>query len=454
MSACGRAVARLLFVNMLSKRSIFLVLALTLAAAGHAQSPVAAEAMKLAREAADAAEAKDFPTYLAKMEAAAALRPDFPRILTNLAAAQLANDRVDDAIATLGRLAALGVHSPVDKSEEFAALRGRKEFKDVVAKLAKNLEGIGEADIAFTVPEMTGLIEGLAWREKTGDFFFGDVHHRAVWLRSKDKKVRRFSAEDENLFGVFGLAVDEERGALWAATSAVPAMRGYGNELDGAAGVAEFDLETGALRRVVLVPKTSDHMTHVIGDLALAPDGSIFLPDSGAPVIWRLAPHAEALEAFVESPEFMSVQGVVVAAELNTLFVADYANGLLRVDLASRAVRRMESPPNTTLIGIDALIRAPNSDLVGIQNGLKPARVLRLTLDETGESVAKVTVIESAHLNMPAPGLGCVALGGDLYFIGNAGWSRFEGDDVKPTAPRPVPIFKTKLAVPPPPKKK
>src|SRR5205085_3406892 len=120
-----------------------------------------------------------------------------------------------------------------DKSEEFAALKDRKEFKDVVAKLAKNLVGTGEADMAFTVPDMTGVIEGIAWREKTGDFFFGDVHNRAVWLRSKDKKVRRFTAEDENLFGMFGLAVDEERGALWGATSAVPAMKGYTNELDG-----------------------------------------------------------------------------------------------------------------------------------------------------------------------------------------------------------------------------
>ena len=35
------------------------------------------------------------------LEAAVALRPDFPRMLVNLAAAQLANARADDAIATL-----------------------------------------------------------------------------------------------------------------------------------------------------------------------------------------------------------------------------------------------------------------------------------------------------------------------------------------------------------------
>lgn len=436
------------------RRCALLVTVLLAAGLTRAQTPAAAEAMKLAREATAAADEKDFPTYLAKMEAAAALRPDFPRILTNLAAAQLANDRADDALATLNRLAALGVHSPVDKSEEFAALKGRKEFKDVVAKLAKNQVGIGAAEIAFTVPDMTGVIEGIAWREKTGDFFFGDVHNRAVWLRTKDKKVRRFSPEDETLYGVFGLAVDEERGALWGATSAVPAMRGYANELDSAGGVAEFDLETGALRRIIMLPKTSDHMPHVIGDLALAPDGAIFLPDSGAPLLWWLAPRATELEVFAQSPEFLSLQGIVVAPELNALFVADHANGLLRVDLSTRAVRRLETPPDTTLIGLDGLVRAPNGDVIAIQNGLKPARVLRIAFEDGGETIARVTVIESAHLNMPAPALGCVATGGDLFLIGNAGWSRFEGEEVKATAPRPVPVFKTKLALPPPKAKK
>lgn len=412
-----------------------------------------AEAMKLAREGAAASEEKDFPAYLTKMEAAAALRPDFPRILTNLAAAQLANDRADDAIATLRRLAALGVFSPVDKAEAFAAIRDRKDFKDVFAKIANNQAGIGDARMGFLLEGMTGLVEGIAWREKTGDFFFGDVHLRTIWLRTKDNKVRRFAAEDENLFGVFGLAIDEEHGALWAATSAVPAMCDYTDALDGAAGIAEFDLETGALRRVVRVPNRGDHQTHVIGDLALAPDGGIFLPDSGAPVLWRLAPGATEVEVFAESAEFLSLQGAVVVPELNAVFVADHASGLLRVDLSSREVRRLDSPSDTTLVGLDGLVRSPGGDLVAVQNGLKPTRVLRLALDASGESVTAVTVLESGHLNMPDPTLGCFAVGGEFFFVGNAGWGKFEGGGTGPTPPRPVPIFRTKLAAPPPKKK-
>ncbi len=419
-----------------------------------AEPTVAAQAMALAREAAAAADAADQAGSLAKMEAAVALRPDFPRMLVNLAAAQLGNERADEAIATLGRLAALGAHSPVEKSADFAALRGQKEFSAVVKKLAANLNPQGEGEMAFSLPGMTGVIEGIAWREKTGEFFFGDAHQRCVWVRAgatKDDKggeraVRRFTPEGEELWGVLGLAVDEERGTLWAATSAVPAMAGFAQPMDGTAGVAEIDLATGAVRRVVPVGRAAgDRYSHVLGDLALGPDGSVYLPDSGGPTVWRLAPGAAALEAWAESAEFLSLQGAVVAPESGALWVADHANGLLRVDLGSRAVRRLESPENTTLIGLDGLARAPNGDLLAVQNGLRPNRVLRIVLAAGGEAIDRVTVLESAHLTMAAPSLGCVATGGNFFFVGNSGWARFDEAGAGPTAPRPVPVFRTKL---------
>ncbi|MEO6245893.1 MAG: hypothetical protein ABIQ12_10725 [Opitutaceae bacterium] len=406
----------------------------------------AVEAMDLAREGAAAAEAKDYETYLAKMEAAVALRPDFPRLRVSLAAAQLAAERPDDAVATLEQLAAMGFSSPVDKSSDFAALRPRQAFQAVVNNLAANLHPRGSGEIGFTLRDVTGLIEGIAWREKTGQFFFGDVNGRAVWVREgKEGALRRFTPEGDDLLGVFGLAVDEESGALWAATSAVAAMRGFTPDQEGMAALAEIDLATGAVRRTMPVVRTADDwQAHVLGDLAVAADGTVFVTDSGAPTLWRLASGVAALERFVESDEFMSLQGVVLAPG-GVAVLSDRVNGLLRVDLTARTVRRLEAPANTSLIGIDGLALAPDGTLLAVQRDLRPNRVLRVELDATLESVESVSVLESAHLTMAAPSLGCIATGGDFFFVGNAGWSRFDDTEGKPTPPRSVPIFRTKL---------
>jgi sugar lactone lactonase YvrE len=434
-----------------------------LVVAARAEQPAAAQAMMLARDATKAAEEKDNATYLAKMEQAVALRPDFPRMLVNLAAAQVANEKPDEAIATLEKLAALGLSSPIEKNDDFAPLKPRKDYQAVLKKIAGNMQTKGAGEIAFTLRDVTGLMEGIAWRETTNEFYFGDVNGRGVWVwkRSDDVKrdarggtLRRLTPEGDELYGVFGLAIDEASNTLWAATSAVAAMRGFTYDMDGTAALAEIDLTSGAVRRVIpVVRRSGDQQSHVLGDLALAPDGSVFVTDSGGPTLWRLAPGGTRLEASVESDEFMSLQGIVVLPEKGAVILSDHANGFLRVDLRTRQVRRLESPADTTLIGCDGLCLAPNGDIIAIQNGLRPNRVLRVVLDESAESIVSVEVLESGHLQMAAPSLGCLGPNGDFYFIGNAGWTAFENTDAKPTAPRSVPIYRTKIALPPPKKK-
>jgi len=263
-------------------------------------------------------------------------------------------------------------------------------------------------------------------------------------MRNKDNTLRRFTPEGDELLGVLGLAVDEATGSLWAATSSVRAMRGYTPEQEGAAELVELDLASGAIRRTLpITVKPGGTPAHLLGDLAIAEDGSIFVTDSGEPVIWYLPRGAAALERWVESPEFISLQGIVVLP--GALIVADRVNGLLRVDLSRRTVGLLPSPPDVTLVGIDGLVLGPDGHLLAIQNGVNPTRVLRIQLEPDGAGVAAVTVLESGHLTMVAPSLGCIGPEGDLFFVGNAGWPRFERSEGQPVAPRPVPIFRTKL---------
>ena len=407
----------------------------------------AVRAMQAGRDGNAAIDSNDFANAVAKLESAVELRPDFPQLHLDLARARVGAGQLDEAVATLERYARLGLHSPIDKLEEFAPLKPRKDFQETAKQVAANLHPKGRGEIAFTLRDVTGLIEGIAWREKTGEYYFGDVHHRAVWLRNKDGTLKRFTPEGDELLGVFGLAVDEANGILWAATAAVPAMRDYAADT-AAAALAEIDLASGAIRRTIAIPAAGNAgAAHVLGDLALAEDGTVYLIDTGVPIVWRLRAGGQGLERFAESPEFFALQGIAIPSA-GAAVIADQVNGLLRLDLARGTVTRLDAPADSTLIEIKGLAVAPDGRLLAVQTDLRPSRVLAIEFDAAGESVASAAVLESGHIAMGAPALGCIGENGDFYFIGNAGWSRFAESEAKPTPPRQVPIFRTKLPKP------
>jgi len=421
-----------------------LLIAIAVRPTAGAEEPAALRARQLAREASAPEVADDPAARVAKFCEAVALMPEHPRYLLGLAAAQTAAGQPELAVQALARLAEMGHFVDLAALEPLAALREREDFRAAVARMAQLREPVGRGEVAFALPEMRGLIEGLAWRERTGECFFGDVSLRAIWRRTADGAVTRFDAGsgDDRLFGVFGLEVDEARGALWAATGALPEMSGYTEAMKGRAGVAEFDLETGALRRVVLVP--ADGGDHVLGDVLVAEDGSIFATDSVAPVLWRLATGADTLERWVESPEFLSLQGLVISQDDSALVVATYGNGLLRIDRATREVVRLHAPAGATLLGVDGLELAHDGALIAVQNGIAPARLVRVALDPAVREIVALTVLEAAHAETLAdPTLVCRA-GQDLLVIGDAGWRYFEGGRSAEVAPRSVPVLRVR----------
>jgi hypothetical protein len=424
---------------------VFLVLGVVPA---WANGEAALQALRLAREASAMIEAREFAPAVEKLEAAIGLRPDFPQLYLDLASAQAGARQDVKALATLNRWAAFGLHAAIERAPEFSGLKASKDFQEVVKRVAANGHPKGTGEIVFSLREITGLIEGIAWREKTGEFLLGDVNARAVWVRGKEGALRRLTPDDDALLGVFGLAIDEAAGVVWAATSAVPAMRGFSAEQTGQAALAEIELETGGVRRVLPVPRSPGaEGSHLLSDVALGPDGSVWLVDGGQPFLWRLAAGGTAIERGVESPEFFALQGLVVLPT-GGIVVADQVNGLVWVDPAQRQARSLTPPANITLGDINSLTLAPDGSVLALQTGLRPNRALRVELDAESGEISRVSVLESGHVAMGAPSLGCMGPAGDFYFVGHAGWSRFSAGDGAPTAPRQVPIFRTKLAKP------
>jgi sugar lactone lactonase YvrE len=393
---------------------------------------------QLMQEATAAAKAGDSATVIAKLEAARALRPDYPRVRVNLARAYVQAGRHDDAMQQLRDLAAMGLRMNIERDEAYAPLRDLPGFAELVAAFAANLGTTGRDETAWAITGMDGIIEGLAVHPATLESFFSDVHNRCIWYRDvsgASAVMKKFSADTDGLLGVFALKIDAGRNTLWASSSALPEMKGYTDADKGRAFLAAYDL--GSRRLVRAYPLTPDGREHVLGDFVTDADGTIYVSDSASPVIWRLAPGAASLEKWLESGEFSSLQGMALSADGRQLYVADYANGLWRIDLASRTPTLLKAPARATFFGLDGLYAVPGG-LIAVQNGINPQRIIRIDLAADGTPSA-VRVLGAGHPSMSDLALGQV-VAGHFDFIGNAGWELH----AKP-APRDVVILRTPL---------
>jgi len=393
----------------------------------------------LVREAGEAAKAGDAATAIAKLEAARALRPDYPRARLNLARTYAAAGRTAEALAELEALAAMGLAVDPARDAALASLGREPAFSALQARFAANAAPQGEAAAVFSLPGATGLIEGIAHHAAEATWYFADVRERCVWRRAASGEVSRFSPPADALLGVFDVKIDEARNALWIATALLPEVAGYTAADAGRAELVEYDLGTAQVRRRLPLPVAATG--RALGSLALAADGTVYATDSIANEIWRVAPGAAAAELAFASARFASLQGLALLDRDRTLLVADYGNGLWRVDLGTGAITLLPAPAGVTLFGLDGLAAVPGG-LVGIQNGIAPARIVRIALDAAGRPDG-LTVLAAALPGLGEPTLGAVTAEG-FVFAADAGWALFADPAAAPAA-RTVAFLRTRL---------
>jgi len=123
---------------------------------------------------------------------------------------------------------------------------------------------------------------------------------------------------------------------------------------------------------------------------------------------------------------FMYPNGIALSEDGKTLFVASEARGVTKVDVATRAMSDVVAGRGATLAGIDGLY-VVGRDLVAVQNGLGPGRVVRARLDASGARVERVDVLESRHPRFEIPTTATI-VGEKVRFIANSQLRRLDDD--------------------------
>ncbi len=382
------------------------------------------------RQAIQAYQKKDFSAFLENMKQAERLHPNHPRLLYNLADAYAVNGKKDEVIFNLNKLAEMKLFYEPEKDDDFSTVKNAEEFQQVVRKFQANALPTGNGRTAFTVREKGLVIEGIAFDKQTKTFYLGSVAGRKILSVKGGGEAKVFADQSAGLWSVFGMKIDAKRRLLWATTSAHKQMPNLKEGEDGQAGIFAFDLKTGEVVKKYLLP--NQPQPHLLGDLTIAPNGDIYAADSRAPVIYVVRKGKSEIEPFLESSDFGSLQGLDFSSEGKFLFVADYGKGIYKINLATRETMGLAAPENTTLLGIDG-IYADGKDLIGIQNGVTPQRVVRLRLSKDSNKIERVEILEANNPAFDGVTLGVLS-NRKFYFAANSQWNLL-GDNGKFAAP-------------------
>ena len=162
--------------------------------------------------------------------------------------------------------------------------------------------------------------------------------------------------------------------------------------------------------------------------MTISATGDVFASDSRDPVLYRLRRGATRLEEY-RDPLFRSLQGVAALPGGKMVYIADYSHGLLRLDLTTTVVTRLADAASSTSLGVDGLVWYRNS-LIGIQNGVAPARVVRFYLDSAGPRIVRQKVLDRNSEVADAPTIGVII--GDAYvYVANSQWEKYDDNGVR-----------------------
>lgn len=364
-------------------------------------------------------------------------RPDDGVKLYQRAALSVEAGAPTDALPFLQRLDAIGWDIPL-RPDNFLPLADDAVFRELASRFEARAARVHRSTVAFSVPEPDLIPEGIAVDPRTGTFYLGSIRKKKVLAIDANGEVTTFVPPGKDgLLGVLGVKVDTRADLLWVGSYASRSTADRAAAAARPSGVLAFSLRDGSLRRRILFGDSP----HLPNDLAIAPDGTVYVTDSAGGHVLRIPPDRDTFEPITPADALFYPNGIALAPD-GRLYVA-HLNGIAIVDPRSRTVTPLATVPAVPLGGIDGLL-LHGSALVAVQNSIGRPRMVSIALDATGTRATGLTVLENDPAALEIPTTACV-LNGALYTIANSQLRAFRNGDT-PSRPLEAPrILRTPL---------
>ena len=348
------------------------------------------------------------------------------------------------AYDTLMHMQLQGFGYEIGTDPRFEPVHGTKVWDYLVANLQQNTKQFGEGKVAFELPKTDILMNALAWDPKRKALLVGSGRDGSIHLVDEKGKSTDFIAAgaDKSLWGVDALAVDSAHNKLYATTSALPRFSGFNADNAKKSAVLELDLETGK----VLHKYTMQHdgVGRTLNAIAVSKDGRVYVADGAHKTIFKI--DGGALKPIVENPKLADITAITVTDDGRTLFLADYADGIYGFDLAKGAAFSLKYNAEQLVLGGIVGMHWYQGNLIVVEDGMAPKRVMRLKLSDDLSTVAAAMPLDVANDAFTALGDGTLA-GDNLYFVANRQDSLYDSHGVLADSANAEPeaIFKSNV---------
>ena len=400
------------------------------------QAPPGAGYWQLRREAAENFNKHNYRLSLQELLEADRRVPRNPETILYLAKVYCQLSQRQVAIDQLQRLVRMHIYVDLAKEPALAGLGKAVAFQQLVTEMEKiRATKVGRAKTAFRIADPTFLPEGIAHDPKTDSLFLSSIHHRKIIRFDLNGKYADFITAGQNdIWSVSGIGVDSAHRTLWACSNRFDGADGYTGAMPKLATLYAFDVDTAKLKRQYPIQKPGDD--HFCDGLAVSPNGTVFVADSAGLAIYQLTDGDNKLQILVGPEAGISPQGLALSHDGRILFVSNYLSGLYAIDLASSRITMVREHAPDSLAGIDGLITY-GKNLIAIQNGIQPNRVVLLRMSEDGMTVQAVRTLEVNHPLFGEPTLG-VVVNDSLFFVANNQIERFLSQHSFADFPDPV----------------
>lgn len=373
-------------------------------------------------------EAGKYDLFLSEMLKANQFRAYYPPVIYNIAAGYALTNQPTLSVSYLKTFLSFNTAVAYDQDTDFTQVSSTSEFLQL-AELKAKLDGrIVTSSLADSVVG-TRHVESISYHKKSGRFFLGDVRAPQVYQLKEGQLSVLISPSHPEFYSVMGLDIDQKRNLLWICTSALPQMIGYADSLSGRSSIFMYDLKTNQLIHQITLKGGS-----AFGDLIVAPDGSVVVSDGASNRLWQYQVGSGLSQLADVSQKIANLQGLTFSEDGESIFMSDYVSGLYRLHLPSKSLKRIESESGTPFKGFDGLYREGN-DLIGIENGSRPMRVVRFSLSENQNEITGFSILDQnvGFLDEPTQGM---LVKDEFYYISNSPWGLYDKEnrfpDTKP----------------------